>query len=196
MERFSPAPGQHGYARAFDLISRHVSMGQFGSPGLECAVKTVPPCLAFLLSQTSAGKRQRRIRPCICFRPVPSLVLPSSRPCLGGAEHGRPGSGRLKNAGPRMARVHYATGSGGGRRTFGVTSLAAPKALSELLTGGSLSRGRVPVRCSTRSLRVQECRYGRDRRPCVRVGSSAPRQPRSHRRSRSQPGWPCRWPSP
>lgn len=46
----SCAPGHHGCKRAFDLISCQASRGLFGSPVLECAVKTVAPSLPFSLA--------------------------------------------------------------------------------------------------------------------------------------------------
>ena len=49
------APGQHGYQRAFELISGQASKGPFGSPVFACAGKTDPPS-RLILSQTSAGK--------------------------------------------------------------------------------------------------------------------------------------------
>src|SRR5215475_9043409 len=51
------APGHHGYQRACVLITGQASSGgPFGSPGFACAGKTGPPS-RFILSQTSAGKR-------------------------------------------------------------------------------------------------------------------------------------------
>ena len=55
LERFG-APGHHGYQRACVLISGQASNGPFGSPVFACAGKTGPP-FRFILSQTSAGKR-------------------------------------------------------------------------------------------------------------------------------------------
>jgi hypothetical protein len=46
----SCAPGHHGCKRAFDLISCQALRGLFGSPVLECAVKTVAPSLPFSLA--------------------------------------------------------------------------------------------------------------------------------------------------
>src|SRR5262249_23567193 len=50
------APGHHGYQRACVLIKRQASDGPNGSRGFACAGKTGPPS-RFILSQTSAGKR-------------------------------------------------------------------------------------------------------------------------------------------
>jgi hypothetical protein len=50
------APGHHGYQRACVLITGQASNGPFGSPGFAGAGKTGPP-FRFILSQTSAGKR-------------------------------------------------------------------------------------------------------------------------------------------
>src|SRR5207245_9458419 len=50
------APGHHGYQRACVLIRGQASNGPNGSPGFACAGKTGPPS-RFILSQTSAGKR-------------------------------------------------------------------------------------------------------------------------------------------
>lgn len=69
----------HPLRATMDMRAHSISLavmsrwGQNGSPGFECAVKTVPPCLASFLSQTSAGKHQRRITSGICF-PSSSLV--------------------------------------------------------------------------------------------------------------------------
>jgi len=56
------APGHHGYQRACGLISCQASNGPFGSPGFASAGKTGPP-FRFILSQTSAGKRDYVIAP-------------------------------------------------------------------------------------------------------------------------------------
>jgi len=83
VERFSAAPGHHGHARAFDLISGHASqVGQNGSPGFECAGKTVPPFLAF--SSRNLGRDNSTADHVIIFWcPVPwfgRAAVPSSRP--------------------------------------------------------------------------------------------------------------------
>src|SRR5262245_42397704 len=50
------APGHHGYQRAYVLITGQASSGAIWVPGFACAGKTGPP-FRFILSQTSAGKR-------------------------------------------------------------------------------------------------------------------------------------------
>jgi len=50
------SPGHHGYQRACVLISGQASNGPNGSPRFACVGKTGPPS-RFILSQTSAGKR-------------------------------------------------------------------------------------------------------------------------------------------
>jgi len=54
------APGHHGYQRACDLISGQASMGHWGH---QCSHAPGRPILhlVFILSQTSAGKRLRRL---------------------------------------------------------------------------------------------------------------------------------------
>ena len=92
VQRFSPAPGQHGHARAFDRISGHVSMGQNGSPGLECAVKTFPHAL--LSSRRHSAATSATDHGPIVFRPVPfgphfRLLLPAHAPIIPGREGDR-----------------------------------------------------------------------------------------------------------
>ena len=89
------APGHHGYQRACGLISCQASNGPFGSPGFASAGKTGPP-FRFILSQTSAGKRDYVIA---LSRSVQFLcscreAVPSSRPA-GCAGHRAQGPSRL-----------------------------------------------------------------------------------------------------
>jgi|SRR6185295_9547955 hypothetical protein len=93
VQRFSPAPGQHGHARAFDRISGHVSMGQNGSPGLECAVKTFLHASLLSSRRHSAATSATDHGP-IVFRPVPfgphfRLLLPAQPSIIPGREGDR-----------------------------------------------------------------------------------------------------------
>lgn len=66
------APGHHEYQRACVFIKRQASNEPNGSPGFAGAGKTVPP-FRFILSQTSAGKRDYVIAP-VLIGTVPLFV--------------------------------------------------------------------------------------------------------------------------
>ena len=74
----APAPGHHGYQRAYDLILRQASNGLVGSPVFARAGKTDLHC-RLILSQTSAGNSREARSSIISLLHAVPLFVPGGR---------------------------------------------------------------------------------------------------------------------